>query len=181
MRFFLTLNLFAVLFLLSSCTSRNQDGGRKMENAQVSIRQTLPNPVELIDQKGLNKLIHERHGKTLFLNIWATWCQPCVEEFPDLVKLAKTDTLVEFVGISVDYPDEIHSKVTPFLEKLNVPFKIYVAKIEKQEDFIAAIDPAWSGAIPTTYIYDGKSRQRFSLVGSGTYDLFEKKLKEFTK
>jgi len=126
----------------------------------------------------LARLINERNGKTLLLNIWATWCQPCVEEFPDLIKLAQTDTSVEVIGISVDYPDEIHIKVTSFLEKLKVPFKIYIAKFEKQEDFITAIDTAWNGAIPATSIYDRRGRKQFSRIGLGTYDLFEKRIQE---
>jgi thiol-disulfide isomerase/thioredoxin len=175
------LSLSIILFLLSSCTSRNQDGNQKKEITNTSIRQTLPHPVGLIDQKGLNEIIKERNGKTLLLNIWATWCQPCVEEFPDLIKLAQTDTLVEVVGISVDYPDEINTRVVPFLEKQNVPFKIYVAKFERQEDFIAAIDSTWSGAIPATYMYDTRGKQQFSHIGTGTYELFEKRLTEIKK
>jgi thiol-disulfide isomerase/thioredoxin len=175
------LSIIVFVILLNGCSSHDQGDHQKKEVAQSTIGHPLPYPVELIDQQGLHRLIHERHGKALLLNIWATWCQPCVEEFPDLIKLAKIDTLVEIVGISLDYPDEIHSKVTPFLEKLNVPFKVFIAKVEKQEDFIKAVDPTWSGAIPVTYIYDRNSRKQFSLVGSGTFELFEKKTKAITK
>jgi thiol-disulfide isomerase/thioredoxin len=170
-----------VVILLNGCSSHDQGDHQKKEVEQNTIGYTLPSPVELIDREGLNKLIHERHGKMLLLNIWATWCQPCVEEFPDLIKLAQSDTLVEVVGISVDYPDEIHSKVIPLLEKLHVPFKIFIAKVEKQEDFMKAVDTTWSGAIPVTHIYDRNSRKQFSLVGSGTFELFKKKTKAITK
>ena len=126
----LTLCISFVLFLPNGCTSRKQESRQNNENTKIPAQQKEPLSIGLIDQKGLNTLIRERHGKPLLLNIWATWCQPCIEEFPDLIKLAQTDSLVEVVGISVDYPDEIHSRVTPFLEKLKVPFKIYIAKFE---------------------------------------------------
>jgi hypothetical protein len=61
---------------------------------------------------------------------------------------------------------------------MKIPFKISVAKFEKQEDFIGAIDSSWSGAIPATYIYDARGGKRFSHIGHGTYELFEKKIQE---
>ena len=178
MRFLPTLSLVVILFLFGSCTSRNQDGSQNKGPATTAIHQAFPFPVEPVDQNGLYKLINERRGRILLLNIWATWCQPCVEEFPALMKLAQTDTMVEVIGISVDYADEIHSRVIPFLKKLKVPFKIYVAKFEKQEDFIAVIDSTWSGAIPATYMYDTRGRQQFHHIGPGTYEFFEKRIHE---
>ena len=130
--------------------------------------------VEPIDQAELKKLINERNGKILFLNIWATWCAPCVEEYPDLVKLAHlySNSDVEVVGISADYPDEIESKIQPFLKKQNVPFRSFVAKFDHQEDFINSVNPKWSGALPATLIIDQTGKQRFFRVGAGTFDLF---------
>jgi thiol-disulfide isomerase/thioredoxin len=177
-RFILGLSLAIILFLWSGCSTRNQNSSRKKEDAEIIIRQALPYPVEMIDQKGLDRYLTERKGKILLLNIWATWCQPCVEEFPDLITLAQRDTLVEVIGISVDYPDEIPSKVIPFLEKLKVPFKVYVAKFEKQEDFIATLDSTWSGAIPATFIYDRIGMQQFSHIGIGSFRVFEKRITE---
>jgi thiol-disulfide isomerase/thioredoxin len=174
MRIFHVLNVSLILLLLNGCSSRNPGGSRNGKIEVSSERPSIVRSVELIDQKGLDKIIREREGKPLLLNIWATWCQPCVEEFPDLIKLAASDTLVEVVGISVDYPDELHTKVLPFLEKLKVPFKIYIAKFDKQEDFIAALDSTWNGAVPATFFYNGKGRKQFAFIGQGTFEQFEK-------
>jgi thiol-disulfide isomerase/thioredoxin len=170
-----------IFSLLNSCASRNPDGSRNRKIAESIVQQTIVQPVELLDQRGLSKIIHERKGKPLLLNIWATWCQPCVEEFPDLIKLSVTDTLVEVVGISVDYPDELRTKVLPFLEKLKVPFKIYIAKFDKQEDFITALDSTWSGAVPATFFYDGKGRKQFSSIGQETFEQFEEGMRKTEK
>jgi thiol-disulfide isomerase/thioredoxin len=131
--------------------------------------------VEPINVKGLERLIHDRNGKILFLNVWATWCQPCVEEFPDLIRLHQTyrDSAVDFVAISVDYPDEIKSKILPFLDTLRVPFKVYVSDIRKQEDFINALDPSWSGAIPATFIFDENGNRRAFLLGRKNFEIFK--------
>ena len=181
MRVFQLLNISLILLLLNGCSSRSPDGNRNRKIAASTEQQSIVQPVELLDQKGLTKIIHERNGKALLLNIWATWCQPCVEEFPDIMKLSATDTLVEVIGISVDYPDELNAKVLPFLEKLKVPFKIYIAKFDKQEDFIAAIDSTWSGAVPATYFYDGQGRKQFSYIGQETFEQFEEKMSKVEK
>ncbi|RPI04222.1 MAG: TlpA family protein disulfide reductase [Ignavibacteriae bacterium] len=172
--YYLLLSVSFLLLQMTGCTSRSQPGNR----ANDLSGQTFTSHVALIDQQGLGKLIHERKGKYLLLNIWATWCQPCVEEFPDLIRLAQTDTLVEVVGVSVDYPDEIQTKVQPFLERLKVPFQVYVARMDHQEDFISAVDTSWNGAIPATYLYDGSGRKKFSHVGMGSIELFERKIEE---
>ncbi len=145
-------------FLSSADTARNQFG-----------------PVNPIDQAGLKKLVTERNGKVLFLNIWATWCAPCVEEFPDLIKLARSypESEVEVVGISADYPDEVESKILPFIRRQDVPFRIYVAKFDHQEDFINSVNSSWSGALPASLVYDAQGKQRYFSVGAGTFDKFK--------
>lgn len=131
--------------------------------------------VDPVDQDGLKKLVKERNGKILFLNIWATWCAPCVEEFPDLIKLAQSypGSEVEVVGISADYPDEVESKILPFIREKNVPFRIYVAKFDHQEDFINSVNSSWSGALPATLVYDAQGKQRYFSVGAGTFEKFK--------
>ncbi|MBX3006841.1 MAG: TlpA family protein disulfide reductase [Melioribacteraceae bacterium] len=134
--------------------------------------------VETIDKIKLEKLIKERNGKFLLLNLWATWCAPCREEFPDLVKLSdnfKSKNL-EVVGISMDYPEEINSKIIPFLKKQNVSFKNYVNGFEKDEHLINAIDTSWIGAIPATVIYDEKGKKVAFFEGKKSYDEFVKQI-----
>ena len=162
------------IFLLLSCSPKHDESNQSSMKTTSNNVLSIIRPVLLLDINGLHTLIQERHGKALLLNVWATWCQPCVEEFPDIVQLAQEDTTLQIVGISVDYPDEIQSKVMPFLTKMKVPFQVYVAKSDKQEDFITVIDPDWNGAVPATYLYDSKGRKRSSWIG-------ERSLKEFQK
>ncbi len=127
--------------------------------------------LEHLDQAGLKKLIHERHGKALFINVWATWCQPCVEEFPDVVKLA--DDLrgkdIDFVGVSGDDFDDEASKVIPFVQKEKADFKFYIAKLDGEDAFINTFDRQWGGGIPATFTYDRHGRLQAMLVGKQTF------------
>jgi thiol-disulfide isomerase/thioredoxin len=131
--------------------------------------------VKLLNASGLQTIIHRRNGKILILNIWATWCLPCMEEFPDLIKAVSAyDTnKVEVVGISLDYADEIQTKVLPFIRKNNIPFRMYLAQFHSQEQFINSVQKTWNGAIPATFIYDRNGRQKRSLIGEQTFDQFK--------
>lgn len=137
-------------------------------------------PVRTIDEKSLRKLIKTRNKKVLFLNIWATWCAPCVEEFPDLVKLYRhyNPNEVEIVAISADFPDEVDSKILPFLKKQKVPFKTYVAKFENQDSFINSLNKSWNGALPATFVYDAKGKQRFFTIGKSNFDRFKNEIEK---
>ncbi len=136
--------------------------------------------VEKIDQTLLEKIIKNRNGKVLFLNVWATWCAPCKEEFPDLVKLADKykNLKVDFIGLSVDYPDEVDSKIIPFLKKNKANFKIYVNDFDDVEDLINFLNKKWNGAIPATFIFDKTGKQQKYILGMRDFDEFDKELNE---
>ena len=92
--------------------------------AQVDLK------VEIINLEKLNDIINTRQGKPLLINVWATWCVPCREEFPDLVQMAEDyDDEIEVIGISVDLQEEIESKVIPFLQQVNTSFNNYIIEI----------------------------------------------------
>ena len=176
MKSMLACGLLMALLVGLGCGPRHQNNAQQSVAAVVDTNKRQIRPVATIDQSGVRRLVGQRNGKVLFLNIWATWCAPCVEEYPDLVKLAGSysEQEVEVVGISADYPDEVDSKIVPFLRKLKVPFTVYVANFQHQEDFINAIDSSWNGALPATLIFDMRGNRRSFLVGQGTYDKFRK-------
>jgi len=173
---FCTVLVVALLTGLA-CRSRNDSGPHAMKDRAQTSSQT-DFFVEPIDEAGLKKLIGERNGRILVLNIWATWCAPCVAEFPDLVKLshAYDTTAVEVVAISADYPDEVDTKIIPFLRKTNVSFRVYVAQFQHQEDFINALNRSWSGALPASLIYDSHGKEEFFHVGQQSYADFKKEV-----
>ena len=131
--------------------------------------------VEPINEQGLRQLIHERAGKILLVNVWATWCKPCVEEFPELIRLQQTyrDSLVDVIALSVDYADEVESKIIPFLDSLGVPFTVYVADSPKPEDLIKTFDSSWSGAVPATFVFDRQGQRRAFLLGQKNFETFK--------
>jgi thiol-disulfide isomerase/thioredoxin len=100
--------------------------------------------------------------------VYATWCGPCVEEFPQLVATQRKFALrdFEFINISIDDPKTI-ADVKKFLEDNNaiVPDKLkpslkaegrkgnaYVFQGASHDDLIKALDPEWPGPIPHTLL-----------------------------
>ena len=120
--------------------------------------------------------IKSREGKVLIINIWATWCVPCKEEFPDLIKIAeKYSEQIELIGISIDYPDEVESKIIPFLQRLRPNFINYVNVESDAEKFINNLNPDWSGAIPATFFYDSEGKQFLFYEGKLSFEEIENK------
>ena len=130
--------------------------------------------VKIINISDLSQIVKENKGNPLLINVWATWCAPCREEFPDLVKLAiNYNEKLKVIGISADDSDVIDSKVIPFLKKNNAEFENYLIKAVDPEDFINLLNKDWSGAIPATFIYDNNGAQKEMLIGKRSYEEFE--------
>ncbi len=175
---FFRLIFLIFVFVLISLTGCNGDQNKAEkangQNASELIEQGNFQ-VDLVGPEQLNALIKQRNGKVLLLNVWATWCIPCREEFPDLVKLADNyqNDDVEVVGVSADFPDEIDSKIIPFLKSQEVNFKVYIQNFEDQDDFINRLNQDWSGALPATFIFDKTGTQRKFLLGKQDFETFK--------
>jgi thiol-disulfide isomerase/thioredoxin len=128
-----------------------------------------------IDETGLEKIIDDKKGKVIFINVWATWCEPCVDEFPDIVKLYEENKKsgVEFISLTVDLPADIDSKVIPFLKKQNAHFPVYLLNEKRSGEIIEFLNPEWSGAIPATFIYDESGEQQVYLLGAHNFKTFK--------
>jgi len=120
-------------------------------------------------------------GNVLLLNFWASWCKPCVKEFPELVKLYNDykDKGFRLVFVSLDDLPDIEKKVVPFLKNQGVDFTTYYNKFDKPEELIDYVDKNWQGAIPSTYIYDKDGKLKQGILGSKNYEQFESEIKKY--
>jgi len=118
--------------------------------------------VEVPDLAAFRKLAPQT-APLRVLNVWATWCVPCVEEMPDLQKVAHTFASkdVEFVGISLDdaLPGDRakhKKKVLSFLNGRKIKFRnvYYTGKLNRLQD-----DLRFEGEIPVTFIFDRQGKE----------------------
>ncbi|NUP89970.1 MAG: TlpA family protein disulfide reductase [Candidatus Sumerlaeia bacterium] len=106
---------------------------------------------------GLRAELEARRGQIVVLNMWATWCGPCVEEFPHLVAFGHeaTPEAVTVMAISSDYDQDLESQVHPFLREQQPPFPVFLQQ-ENDTVFYPAVDPEWRGSYPHTVIYNAQ-------------------------
>lgn len=95
--------------------------------------------------------------EAVLINFWATWCVPCVEEFPMIVELAEQyrDKAVKVYFVSVDWLDERH-KAVDFLEQHGVRGVSFI-KNQDDNEFINGISREWTGAVPFTIVFGKES------------------------
>lgn len=133
-----------------------------------------PVDVEAIDTTGVAALRKNGTNKVRLFNVWATWCGPCVAEFPELVTTARKFDMrdFEFISISTDSAKDA-DKVKAFLEKRGAGLSergrkavtaegrktnSYLYSGTSPEDLMKQLDPEWPGSIPHTVLVspDGK-------------------------
>lgn len=107
-------------------------------------------------------------ARPLLVNFWATWCEPCREEFPDLVKIKgqyPSDRL-DFVTVSLDDASDITKAVPQFLAASHAAsLPAYLLNAADQEAAIDLVDPTWSGELPATFLYDRAGKMVFKHKG----------------
>lgn len=125
---------------------------------------STPVTLETIDAAGVAALRANPTDKIRMFNIWATWCAPCVQEFPELVKMIRMygGRDFELITISMDNPEH-QPKVLQFLDTQRVGMtnrmrksveaegrttNNYLYTGASQDDLMAALDPEWPGPLP---------------------------------
>lgn len=102
----------------------------------------------------LMQRVRNSAAEVVLVNVWATWCIPCREEFPALVHLAQTlpRERLDLVLVSADFPDQVEA-ARSFLSGQKVAFPSYL-KEGSDEEFINALSERWSGALPATLVFN---------------------------
>jgi peroxiredoxin len=124
-------------------------------------------PVARLKPAEFPKLKEQAQGKVLVVNFWATWCGPCVAEFPEFVRLDEKYRArgVEIIAISADETAELQSKVVPFIRKQKARFDVYVQDTDDPDEMIRQFSSEWSGALPATFVFDRQGRLSYSVLG----------------
>jgi len=123
---------------------------------------------------GVTALAARPGARLTLVNVWATWCAPCREEFPALLKVARAHRRegVRLVLVSADFPDQLPG-VRAFLAAHGVTDTSYI-KSGDDMPFINSINPKWSGALPATLLYDDRGRLVTFWEGMADEDRFER-------
>jgi thiol-disulfide isomerase/thioredoxin len=132
-----------------------------------------PGDPQLIDAQGYQKLLSQYRGKPVLMTFWATWCEPCRDEYPMLNELAKqyAPRGLKVVGVNFDQDGDI-ILMRRFITRYKPIFPNY-RKTGGESEFQQAVLPEWNGALPASFFYAKDGHQVGHLVGAGTRETYE--------
>ncbi len=123
--------------------------------------------LDTISESGIRDLVQNHTDKLRLINVWATWCGPCVAEFPEFITMnrmyRKRD--FEFISISADEPSK-QNKALQFLQKQQASSRNYIFSGDNKYKLIEAIDPKWPGALPYTLLVEPGGKIVFAKEGA---------------
>ena len=142
---------------------------------------TLHDP-QVIDAHGYEKLVQQQRGKPLLINFWATWCEPCRDEYPMLSELAKEYApRLRVLGVNSDQDGDL-ILMRRFIARYKPVFPNYRKKPgrpEEEAEFNHVVLPDWRGELPATFLYDQDGRLIGHFFGAQTRETYEATIRKF--
>jgi thiol-disulfide isomerase/thioredoxin len=143
--------------------------------AALGAAQTnAPKDPEVIDLQGYQKILQQYKGKPLLVNFWATYCEPCRDEYPLLNELAKqyAPQGLKVVGVSMDQDGDL-ILMRRFLARYKPIFPNYRKKQGDEEAFRQGVMPGWSGSLPVSFFYAKDGSMVAHQIGAGDRNTYE--------
>jgi thiol-disulfide isomerase/thioredoxin len=124
-------------------------------------------PVRAVNAEEMQALLKRDGKRPLLVNYWATWCDPCRDEFPDLVKIDRDYRAkgLDFIAITLDDLVDIKTAVPKFLQDMNAKMPVYLLNVADPEPAINMVDRDWSGALPASFLYDNTGKVVYKHFG----------------
>ncbi|HKW56997.1 MAG TPA: TlpA disulfide reductase family protein [Candidatus Acidoferrum sp.] len=145
----------------------------------AAAQERAPSDPKLIDAQGFQQLLAQYHGKALLVNFWATWCEPCRDEYPMLNELAKQygPKGLNVVGVSMDDDGDL-ILMRRFLARYKPVFANYRKTPGDDEAFRQSILPGWRGMLPITIFYSKDGKQAASFLGEKKREQYEQAIQQ---
>jgi thiol-disulfide isomerase/thioredoxin len=113
--------------------------------AMPLLAQAASSTFSLVDMQGKTHTLAAHQGKWVLVNLWATWCVPCLSEMPELEALSKSRDDLVVLGLAVDGQNP--RRVAQFAEKMRVTYPIIAGDEEMAKQFKPR-------GFPTSILYD---------------------------
>jgi thiol-disulfide isomerase/thioredoxin len=133
-----------------------------------------PKDPPLIDAQGYQKILEKYKGQPLLVNFWATWCEPCRDEYPMLNDLAKqyAPQGLKVVGVDMDQDGDL-ILMRRFLARYKPIFPNYRKMKGDESGFPSSVMPGWNGSLPATFIYAKDGSQAGHFIGAQQHDTYD--------
>ena len=140
---------------------------------------SVPRDPRVIDAQGYVKIVQEHRGKPLLMTFWATWCEPCRDEYPMLNELAKQygPKGLQVVGINFNDDGDL-ILMRRFIARYKPVFPNYRKKHGDEAGFTQAVWPDWNGALPVSFLYDKDGKQVGRVLGASNRETYEAAIRQ---
>ena len=144
----------------------------------VNAQSPAPGDPPMIGAQDYPKLLDQYKGRPLLVTFWATWCEPCRDEYPMLNELAKqyAPQGLKVVGVSLDQDGDL-ILMRRFLARYKPVFPNYRKRKGEEDAFVQTVMPGWNGSIPASVFYGKDGKQVGHLVGAGDRETYEAAIK----
>jgi thiol-disulfide isomerase/thioredoxin len=152
--------------------------GTVSPSASASAGAVAPTPISAPTPAELPEIltaVRSPGARAVLVNVWATWCDPCRQEMPDVIRFYRDhrEGGLRLILVSAD-DEENRGEVARVLAEAGLPADT-VSFIKRGDDmkFIDGLDRHWSGALPASFLFDGRGRKRHTWGGPVTYHALE--------
>jgi thiol-disulfide isomerase/thioredoxin len=160
------MKFFSILILAVALAGPVRAG----EPSNAETGESKPTAVRVISEAELRSDLLRRKGHPVILHFWATWCGPCLDELPQLARLAAGARRqgIDFVAVSLDDPGPKSAKRVSAVLARRVRDAQWssILKADNAGLFVGSIDPSWEGEIPVFFALDGDSKLRKTHIGN---------------
>ena len=166
-RFVIANVVFVVSGLLLAFSAAGQTRTATTANRPHSAPVAKAPAPRAINAAELQGLLKRDGTRPLLVNYWATWCDPCRDEFPDLVKIDQQyrPKGLDFIAITLDDLKDLKTAVPRFLRLMNAKMPVYLLNVADPEPAINSVDRDWGGALPATFLYNNKGEVVYKHFG----------------
>ena len=151
--------LLALVFAHISCGRPENDvAGRGLQPMEIIKSQGLS--LEVYDFNGIKPLLEPASDTLYVINFWATWCKPCVQELPyfERIRDEYAGQELKVILVSLDFRTQLEEQLIPFMIRNKLRSEVLVLDDPDANAWIEQVDPAWTGAIPATLIFNQSQR-----------------------
>ena len=156
--------LFLAILFLTACQDSDSAKTAKVKavvsnSTSIKIVPGLPPIYERFED--LAPIFAQQNDTIYVINFWATWCAPCVKELPYFEALTEKYAAqkIKVILVSLDFSKQLETKLKPFLKENNLQSEVLVLIDPDANSWVDKVNPAWSGAIPATIVYRGKTSE----------------------
>lgn len=141
--------------------------------AGVALADTQVPAARPVTPETLQQELTALRGRVVMLNVWATWCVPCLKEIPDLLRVEAelADEGLTLLGLSIDDSADA-ATVEAFRQKYFAGLRTLIRGTGDSDALLGVIDPAWNEVVPTTYLIGRDGRILTRIQGRKTLEQF---------